>query len=97
MSQDYVSLPEFNVVQFFVNGTHEYVRRRVHADEAIAVLQHYCRSIAVQMGVVERVIVTDGGDCCCFEWTAKDGVTFPDEHKGRWKPEEPHGSHARPN
>jgi hypothetical protein len=94
---DHASKPEFNVVQFFNNGTHEYVRRGVHVEEAIKAIQHYTHNVAVSLGMIERVIVTDGDDCCCFEWTKNDGVTFPEEHKGRWKPEEPHGSHARPN
>jgi len=23
---------------------------------------------AAKMGIIKRVLVTDGGDCCCFEW-----------------------------
>jgi hypothetical protein len=28
------------------------------------------------MGVVKRVIITDGGDHICFEWIAGKGITF---------------------
>jgi hypothetical protein len=33
--------------------------------------------------MVERVIITDGGDDCCFEWKRGEGVTFPPEARGR--------------
>lgn len=26
---------------------------------------------------MNRVIITDGGDCIAFEWTKKDGIVFP--------------------
>ena len=91
------NLPEFNVVQFFENGTCEYVRRNVDVGEALKAVRHYCHSVAAQMGVVDRVIVTDGGDFCCFEWQRDKGVTFPAEHLGRWKPEVFRGSQSRPN
>ena len=67
---------KFNVVQFFEDGTHEYVRRAVPTLEAVQATQHYTQSVAVRMGVVKRVIITDMMDCTCFEW--KDGkITFP--------------------
>lgn len=68
---------EFSVVQFFKDGTHEYVRRFVSAEEATEAAGHYCTSVAAQMGAVERVIITDGGDCCCFEWIWDKGIVFP--------------------
>jgi hypothetical protein len=68
---------EFSVVQFFKDGTHEYVRRFVNADEAMKAAVHYCQSVGVKMGVVTRVIITDGGDCCCFEWHVDKGIVFP--------------------
>lgn len=68
---------EYSVVQFFEDGSYEYVRRFVSAEEAVKVSKHYTQSIAVKMGLVKRVIITDGGDCCCFEWIAGKGVVFP--------------------
>jgi hypothetical protein len=74
---------EFSVVQFFSDkagplaGTHEYVRRNVVAEEAIRAAKHYTDNVATNLGVVDRVIVTDGGDYCVFEWKAGEGVTFP--------------------
>jgi len=74
---------EFNVVQFFSSkagplaGQHEYVRRNVTAEEAILAARHYSNNVATKLGIVDRVIVTDGGDSCVFEWKAGLGVTFP--------------------
>ncbi len=67
---------EFSVYQFFTDGTYERVRSFVSAEEAVQAAHHYTHNIAVKMGVVNRVMITDGGDCCVFEW--KDGVvTWP--------------------
>jgi hypothetical protein len=68
---------EFSVVQFFSDGTHEYVRQWVSAAEAIIAARHYTSSVGVKMGLVTRVIITDGGDCCCFEWRAGEGIVYP--------------------
>jgi hypothetical protein len=68
---------EFSVCQFFEDDSYEYVRRYVSAEEAVKALAHYCTSMGVKMGFTKRVIVTDGGDCICFEWKAGEGVVFP--------------------
>ena len=67
----------FNVVQFFEDGSYEYVRRNVSAKEAGAAMAHYTRSVAARMGIVKRVIITDILDQTCFEWEYKKGITFP--------------------
>lgn len=64
---------EFSVVQFFEDGSYEYVRRFVNAEEAVQVTKH----LTIKVGFVNRVIITDGGDCCCFEWLRGKGVVFP--------------------
>lgn len=68
---------EFSVYQFFEDGSYERVRDGVSAAEASTAAAHYCESVAAQTGIVVRVIITDGGDCCCFEWRREQGVTFP--------------------
>jgi hypothetical protein len=68
---------EFSVCQFFKDGSYEYVRRYVDGETAVNVAQHYTRNVATQIGVVERVIITDGGDYTVFEWLPGKGVTFP--------------------
>jgi hypothetical protein len=68
---------EFSVVQFFINGEYEYVRRWVSAEEAVKAAQHYTNNVATKIGVVDRVIITDGGDCTVFEWIKNKGIVFP--------------------
>lgn len=67
---------EFNVCQFFEDGSYEYVRRNVGAEEAVKAAHHYCHSVGAKIGTTVRVIITDGGDCCNFEWKFGEGVTF---------------------
>src|SRR5262245_18502111 len=67
----------FSVYQFFQDGTWERVRESVKIEEAVKAAKHYCTSVAVRMGFVVRVIITDGGDSICFEWKAGEGITFP--------------------
>jgi len=70
---------EFSVCQFFEDGTQEYVRRYVSAEEAVEAFKHYTNSVAVKMGMVTRVIITDGGDCCNAEWIYGKGIVYPPE------------------
>jgi len=67
---------EYSVCQFFEDGLSEYVRRWVGAQEAVEAAKHYCSSVAARCGITRRVIITDGGDCTCFEWQYGKGVTF---------------------
>jgi hypothetical protein len=73
---------EFSVCQFLKDGTHEYVRRWVDAEEATKAAARYCKSVGAKLGVTQRVIITDGGDDTVFEWKNGEGVTFPPEAKG---------------
>lgn len=68
---------EFSVYQFFNNDTHECVRSFVSAEEAMKAFQHYTNNVAVKLGLTARVIITDGGDSICAEWTAADGLVYP--------------------
>lgn len=77
------TMDEFSVYQFMVDGTQERVREFVSAQEAVQAARHYTDSVAVKLGFVERVIITDGGDSCVFEWKKGRGVTFPPEAAGR--------------
>jgi hypothetical protein len=67
----------FNVVQFFVDESYEYVRRNVSAEEAVRVAIVYSNNVAALIGTTRRVIITDGGDFCNFEWKYGSGVVFP--------------------
>jgi len=68
---------EFSVWQFFEDGSQEQVRNHVDAEEAVRAAHHYCNSVAARIGITVRVIITDGGDCCCFEWKRDEGIVFP--------------------
>lgn len=68
---------EFSVCQFFTDGTYEYVRRYVSAEEAVMAFKHYTDNVATKVGgIVERVIITDGGDLTNLEWRAGKGFTY---------------------
>lgn len=68
---------EFSVCQFFAGGFSEYPRRYVSIEEAVEAFKHYTRCVTARMGITERVIITDGGDCIVAEWTFEGGVIFP--------------------
>lgn len=68
---------EFSVAQFFSDGTYEYVRRGVDAEAAVIAAKHYTECLGARIGTTVRVIITDGGDFCCFEWIRGQGITFP--------------------
>ena len=68
---------EFSVCQFFEDGSYEYVRRYVSAEEAAEVFKHYTNNVACRMGITARVIITDGGDCVNAEWKHGQGLIYP--------------------
>ena len=68
---------EFSVCQFFTDGKYEYVRRFVTAEEAVNAFKHYTDNVATRMGLIAKVIVTDGGDCVNLEWQKGKGITYP--------------------
>lgn len=78
-----MSTGEFSVVQFFGDDGYEYVRRGVDAKEAVEAAAHYCSSVAVRMGIVTSVIITDGDDFRVFQWENGKGVVFPPEAAGK--------------
>ena len=68
---------EFSVCQFFVDGSYEYVRRFVSAEEAVVAFKHYITCVGAKLGTTTRVIITDGGDCTNMEWQHGKGITYP--------------------
>jgi hypothetical protein len=72
---------EFSVYQFLVGGIQERVRHFVSIEEAVKAARFYTNNVAVQVGITERVIITDGGDCTVYEWKKGEGVTFPPRTK----------------
>jgi hypothetical protein len=68
---------EFSVWAFFADGFHF---RHIEWVEEITALEgagEVISSVAAQVGVIERVIITDGGDNTVFEWEFGLGITFP--------------------
>lgn len=72
-----MNVNEFSVVQFFKTGGYEKVREFVSGEEAVKAFHHYTNNVATQIGLVTRVIITDGGDCINMEWEEHKGITFP--------------------
>jgi len=70
---------EFSVAIFFEDGSSAYVRAWVDPREAVQAFRqmtHQDRPINT-LGLIQRVIITDGGDCTCMEWIQGKGITFP--------------------
>ena len=68
---------EFSVYWWDASGgQHEELRYDL-PQVAMRAVQRLTRGPASVLGIVSRVIITDGGDCCVFEWTKKDGITWP--------------------
>ena len=69
---------EFNVWWWAPDGSYYPEKRRCGAKEAVeTAISLTCRP-AAKLGIVKRVIITDSGDDCTWEW--KDGkMVFPIE------------------
>jgi hypothetical protein len=65
---------EFSVAEFYDNDTHAYVGRWIDAKDAVYLAKHCIRRLHDN---VVRIIITDGGDDCVFEWQRGKGITFP--------------------
>ena len=74
---------EFSTCQFFLNGTYEYVRRWVSVEEAAEAFRIHTTSVAAEVGIVTRVIITDGGDCINAEWEYGKGIIYPPQEMMR--------------
>jgi len=72
---------EFSICQFFTDGSYEYVRRFVSAEDAVQIAAHYATSVGAKLGTTVRVIITDGGDCINWEWEFGKGITFPKQEE----------------
>lgn len=77
MTTDEPDRPEFSVVQFFPDGSYEYVCRHVRAPEAFDMFQRMTKTVGARIGTTVRVIITDGGDCTNAEWKFGEGLTYP--------------------
>lgn len=72
-----VQSKEFSVYWWTPEGDQIEERRFVLAQDAVRAARRLSTGPAAVLGMVARVIITDGGDCCCFEWKHGEGVVFP--------------------
>lgn len=72
---------EFNVFQFFADGSYEKVMENVSADDAGIAFVNCSTSVGAKIGTTKRVIVTDGGDCTNAEWEFGKGIVFPPDEE----------------
>ena len=68
---------QFNVVQFFTDGSYEYVRRCVGGEEAVKVFKRMTETVGARIGTTVKVIITDGGDCTNAMWEFGKGLVYP--------------------
>lgn len=68
---------EFSVWIFFPDGYHVDEARWIDEESAVRLAKEITMRPAVKLGIIDRVIITDGGDCIAFEWNPREGVIFP--------------------
>ena len=68
---------EFSVCMFFPGGEYEYDCRYVDAETAVNRVKALISSVGGRLGFVNRITITDGGDCINLEWIHGQGVIYP--------------------
>lgn len=68
---------ELNVVAFYNDGTHRYIERYLDDKNAVLLAKFLTLTHDARDGRITRIIITDGGDDCVFEWKSGKGVTWP--------------------
>jgi hypothetical protein len=68
---------EFSVYQFFPDESYDEVLRFVDRETAVKTALQLTMSVGGRIGTTVKVIITDGGDECNFEWQFGKGVVFP--------------------
>src|SRR4051812_31929855 len=68
---------EFSVYWWDQDGGQHEEHRFVDAETAVHSSKRLTHGPAALIGFVQRVMITDGGDCCSFEWNINDGIIFP--------------------
>ncbi len=70
---------EFSVYWWDPEGNYYREIRRVDPETAVRTAKSLTERPAALLGMIRRVIITDGGDCTNFEWKYGEGITFPTE------------------
>ena len=70
---------EFSVYWTDTDDVQHTELRWVSAETAVARAHHLAKGPAALLGIVRRIIITDGLDCCAFLWLRGVGVVFPEQ------------------
>jgi hypothetical protein len=62
---------EFSVYWWDREGGQHEEMRFVAVESALRAVTRLTQGPAAMLGMVQRVLITDGGDCTCFDW--RDG------------------------
>ena len=73
---------EFSVIWWDADGGQHDELRFVDGEKAVSACHRLTHGPAAMLGIVDRVIITDGGDCTCFEWKKELGLVWPTPEKG---------------
>lgn len=73
---------EFSVYWWDDQGAQHTEYRYVDINVVKSAIMRLCKGPAAILGIVNRVMVTDGGDNACFDWNKTDGVVFPPAGEG---------------
>ncbi len=68
---------EFSVWWDDPEGSHHNELRFVTPERAVEMALSLAHRPAAHIGIIQRVIITDGGDFTVFEWKHKQGIVFP--------------------
>jgi hypothetical protein len=52
-------------------------------EDAITAFKFYTNNVASKLGITNRVIITDYGDCIVAEWKYGKGLVFPIMEKAK--------------
>jgi hypothetical protein len=69
---------EFSVYWFDPDGNSNLELAHVDARTAVDFAMDFPNRPAGLMGVIRRVIITDGGDFCVYDWRHGDGQVYPE-------------------
>jgi len=72
---------EFTVWWYDPDGNHHKELAHVDAKTAVEFALEFPKRPAGWVGIIQRIIITDGGDFCVFEWKHGEGVTYPERVK----------------
>lgn len=70
---------EFSVLWWDAQDNQHEELRFVDAEKAVMAAKRLCEGPASMLGIVRRVIITDGGDFINFEWIYGKGITYKGE------------------